>query len=180
MPDSGILGKAMFVISRAQKLAGLPQIVPFFSCERGVPTLQNVVIHGDDIERCCIGGGVRIGVAFEPVHEVRSLRNFVRNFAVFALVFGNERERRARAGKISGSIEREGSPKGIAPEEPSKSRTLAFTRSAVSRHKSRSQVRIAYGSLEHAYARPIVSLLDLCIRKLHVHGLSQIISVIFR
>src|SRR6267378_1071706 len=141
MPDSGILGKAMFVISRAQKLVGLPQIVPHFSCERGVPALHNVIIHRDDVEWSCVGRGVGIGITFEPVHEVRALRNFVRNFAVFALVFANERERGARAGKIPSSVEREGSPEGIAPEEPRKSRALALTRSAVSRYKSCAQVR---------------------------------------
>src|SRR5713226_3753451 len=82
MPDSGIFGKALLVIGRAQKLVGFPQTVPFFFGKCGVAAFYDVIIHCDDVKRGCIGGGVRIGIAFEPVHEVRALRNFMRDLAV--------------------------------------------------------------------------------------------------
>src|SRR6266705_1954127 len=54
VPNSGVFRKAMFVLRRAQKLVGLPQTVPFFFCKRGVATLNDVIIHRDDVESSAV------------------------------------------------------------------------------------------------------------------------------
>src|SRR5207302_9540819 len=99
-----------------------------------------------------------------PVYKMRALRNFMRDLAILPLILADECQRSVCIGKIARCVEREGSPERIAPEKPRKSRPLALARSAVSRHQPCAQVRIVDHSLQHAHARPIVSLLDLRIR----------------
>src|SRR5713101_9080854 len=77
-------------------------------------------------------------------------------------------------------IQRQRSPERIAPEKPRESRPLALSRSTVPSDKPGAQKWIRHHSLQHAYARPIVSPLNLLIRQIQRDRLRQKSSVILR
>src|SRR6266705_1491144 len=100
------------------------------------------------------------------------------NFPVCTLVFGDELKRRARRGEVSLGVERERSPKGVATKKPSKSGTLAGSRSAIAGHKAGAEIRVRDQPLNGAYSRPIVCLLELRVWQVEVHGAQKIIGIV--
>src|SRR5260370_14347091 len=167
MADTNIFGKSTFIESRAQKFVGFSKALPFFPRKSGVTALRNIVIHRDEVERSCIGGSVRVGIILKPVHKICALRNFVGDLAIIALKLADEVERSAGIGKISRGIERQGGPERIAPEKPRETRALTFAAGAVSRDNPATGIRIGYHAFHQAHARPIGSLLQSLIGKIH-------------
>jgi hypothetical protein len=176
--DALVFCKAMLIVGGEQKLIGFPEAVPLFFGEGVVPTGGYVIVHGDDVERRSVSGGVRIGIAFEPVHEICALRNFVGDFAVLALEFADEGERGARGGKITRSVESERGPEGIAPEKPGEAGALARAGCAVAGDEPRAEKGISDEALELADARPVVGLLDLGVGNVEIDGAGEIVLVI--
>src|SRR5437588_11818068 len=175
-----IFREAALIVGGAQKFVGFPEAVPFFLGKRGVAALHHVIIRRDEVQRRGVGGSVGIRIVLEPVHEIRALRNFVRDFAVFALEFADEGERGARSGKIAGSVQRKRSPEGIAAEKPPEARALARAGSAIAGDEAGAEIGIGDEALEPADAPPVVSLLELRVRQSEADGAGEIVLVILR
>src|SRR5712672_1065025 len=178
--DAEVLRESLWIVRGAEKVVSLRNAAPFFFCETDVAALGCVVVHGDDVERSGVRRSIAVRKILEPRNERRGLRDFVRYLSVFALIFADELERRARGSEIARGVKRERSPQRIAPEEPSETWTLAFARSAVASHQARAEERTVHDSLQHADARPVVGLLDLRVRQFHAERFAQIFAVVFR
>jgi hypothetical protein len=95
VPYAKILRQSPLIVGRFQKRISLLQTFPLLFGKRRVAALYDVVIHCDDVQWSGVSGGVGIRIAFEPVHEIRALGNFVWHLAIFALEFADEFQRRA-------------------------------------------------------------------------------------
>src|SRR5690242_1235954 len=100
------------------------------------------------------------------------------DFAIRALIAGNEVEGLAGVSKVALGIKCEGTPLGVASEVPGETGALAVTRSAVAGNQARAKIRIGHHALQEADARPVVSLLKLQVGKLQADGLSQFAPVV--
>ena len=180
MADPKILRQSLRIVSGTQKLISLPQAIPLLLGKGHIAALNYVIVHHDDVERSRIGGSIRVGVIGEPRNEVRSLRNFVGNLAVGALIFAQEIQRGACIAEIAFGIERQRSPKRVTAEKPGKTGTLAAARSAVSGNESGTKKWILHQSLEYADPGPVVRLLQLTIGHIHADGAVRIGSVAIR
>src|ERR1700688_1458998 len=101
MPNTSVLRKAPRVISRAQKLIGLPHAVPLLARELDIPALHHVVIHRNNEQRRRVRGGIWIGIILEPRNKIRPLRDLVRNLSILSLVFADELQRGSGRGIIA-------------------------------------------------------------------------------
>ncbi len=169
MTKAEILRQTLRVVGGTQKLIGFPNVIPFYFRERSVAALDDVIVHGDDVERGGVGGSVGVGIIFEPGNEVGALGDFVGDFSVFALIFADEFEGFAGGGEIAGGIECQGGPHRVAAKKPGKSGALAFAGRAVAGHESGSERWIGYQALNHADAGPVIGALQLLIGQLDAY-----------
>ena len=94
VPHAKILWPSTFIIGRFQKRISLVQAFPLLFGKRRVAALDDVVVRRNDVQGSGIGGSVGIGIAFEPIHEIGALGNFVRDLAILALELSDELQRR--------------------------------------------------------------------------------------
>src|SRR2546429_3314007 len=178
MAESEVLRKVLWVVGGTHELIRLPQAVPFLARKVEVAAARDVIVHRDNVDRRGVGGGVAVRIVLEPIHETCALRDFVRNLAVVALELGDELEGGASGGKVADGVERERCPEGIAAEEPGKPGTLAGARRSVPGDQASAEVGIGDQSLDSADARPVVSLLELRVRKSDVERAVEIVTVV--
>ena len=131
MAEAEILRQAARIIGGTKKVVSVFQIGPLSSRKFDVAAAAHVVIHGNDEQRRSVGGCESVGIVFKPGNQACGLRDFVRNFAVFALKFTKKIEGCAGGGKVSGGVERELRPLGIAAKIPGKSRSLTVAGSPI-------------------------------------------------
>src|SRR5207237_3470545 len=137
--EAKILRQAFRVIGRAHELIRLPQALPLLGSEGGVAALGHIIIRRNDVQWRRISRRISVREVGKPGDKAGSLRDFVWNLPVGALIFRNEFQRRARGCEIAFSIQCECGPKRIAPEKPRESRTLARAGSSIARDQSRAQ-----------------------------------------
>src|SRR5262249_50904972 len=150
MADAEVLRESFTVPSRMEKLIGLPESIPLLASKFNVSALHDVIVHAYEKKRGCVGGRVWIWVCLEPIHEIRTLRDLVRHFAVVALELADEVEGFACRAIVTLGIERERSPHGIPSEKPGEPRPLRCSRGPITRHQSRSEIWIFDQSLRDA------------------------------
>src|ERR1700684_613448 len=118
-----------------QELIGAPNVVPLVACERHVATLDRIITHRDDEQRCRVSGNISVGIILEPRHQTCTLRNLMRNLAIFPLICADEIERGASCGVISLGVQGKRGPHRISSEEPCEARTLPYAGSPISRNQ---------------------------------------------
>ena len=107
MADARVLRQALSIIGGLHELVCAPHVVPFIARESYVSALHCIIIHRDDEQGSRIGGNIGVRIVLEPGHETRTLRNFMRNFAVCALKFADEIKCGARCGIVALCVESE-------------------------------------------------------------------------
>ena len=150
MSNLKIARQALRIVGGLQKLVRLPHAVPFLFGEFQVAALSHVIFNRDDIERRGVGGGVGVGISFEPVHEICALGNLVRQLAVVALKLADELQGSLGSGEITLGIQRKRRPEGIAPEIPGKAGALSFPRGSITGDQAGAEEWISYQPLQNA------------------------------
>src|SRR5262249_40557397 len=69
MSESSVLGQALSVIRRFQKLICTPDIVPMLIRECHITARSHIVIHGQDEQRSCIRGRISVREILKPRYE---------------------------------------------------------------------------------------------------------------
>src|SRR5262249_33687172 len=96
--------------------------VPIFFPENFVSPIPPVIVVSNYIKHRCIGAGPGKVVACKPGDERRTLRDLVRDLAVFSLKFFQEFQRCSCGCKITVRVYGQRTPEGIPPKKPGKSR----------------------------------------------------------
>src|SRR5690242_8683320 len=134
-----------------QELVSAPEIVPVRGDKLGIAAVLVIIAHSDEEQWRGVGRSPRIRVTGEPGNLFGRLRDLVRNAAVFALHASQELKRRFCIREVTNTVEGEGSPFGIASEEPRESRTGAGARCSVAGNKSGAKERICHHALQSAH-----------------------------
>ena len=179
MTDALVLGQTIRAIGGAQPLISAPEAVPPGARESQVAAGANVIGGADDVQRRCVGRSEAIGVQLEPRDETHGLRHLVRNSSVLPLILRQEFQRRARGLEIADRIQRQRSPHGIAPKEPTESRPVIDAGQVVAGDQALARKRFLHQPLQLADARPVVRGLQISVGERERHGTVKIMPVVF-
>src|SRR6185312_818204 len=86
-----------------------------------ISAVLHVIAHGGNKKWRGIGGRIFVWVILCPSYLRGTLRNFVEHLAIVALKFCDKRNRITRITPVAIGVKGEGTPEGIASEEPRKS-----------------------------------------------------------
>src|SRR5580704_2829149 len=132
MTHAGVLRQSLGIVSGFKKLVRPPEVVPFLPCEFNVAAARYIIVDRNDEQRRGVRRGKCPRSALEPIDKAGTLRYFMRNFPIGALVFAQEVHGVPGSGKFTLGIQRESGPLRIPPEEPAETGTLIVARRVIS------------------------------------------------
>src|SRR5579863_8251432 len=96
-----VFRKSVRIVRRSQEFIRLSDVLPICLRKLHVTARRYIIVRRNNIKRRCVGRGVRVRIALEPIHETRALRDLVRNLSVLTLKLRNKFQRGLGGRKIA-------------------------------------------------------------------------------